>query len=237
MDDEDDDDDDLSGEVSRLSQIERNLSRELNRYRWLQHNTASQSALRDYVKRKDVHRDEMLSIAKELRRDMVAVRRRHCSYSKAVVRSRFQNDEVCTSVEKKDRDRLMTALSLIRIRKARAREPKDYCGIFTKIADVTFFGGGCDDLTEGVCIDGRIGDGELSRTKEGMICILISTCVATAYAFDKNSPHHVLLLLCLPSLLILFVSKYPFNDEKIVFVVSIIYLCHCKRMSLNESVD
>lgn len=232
MEDEDEDDDDLSGELSRLSQIERNLSRELNRYRWLQHkNSASESALRNFVKQKDVHRDEMSSIATELRRDMMlAVRRRHCSYSKAFVRSRFQNDEV----GKKDCDRLMTALSLIRIRKA--RESKDYRGVFAKVADVAFFGG-CDDSTEGVCIDGRIGDGELFRSKEGMICVLMSTCIATAYAFDKNSPHHVLLLLCLPSLFILFVSKYPFNDEKIVFVVSIIYLCHCKRLSLKESVD
>ena len=235
MENEDEDDDDLSGELSRLSQIERNLSRELNRYRWLQHkNSASESALRDYyVKRKDVHRDEMLSIATELRRGMMlAVRRRQCSYSKAFVRSRFLNDEV----GKKDRDRLMTALSLIRIRKAREKESKDYRGVFAKVADVAFFGG-CDDSTEGGCVDGRIGDGELFRSKEGMICVLMSTCIATAYAFDRNSPHHVLLLLFLPSLLILFVSKYPFNDEKIVFVVSIIYLCHCKRLSLKESVD
>ena len=112
------------------------------------------------------------------------------------------------------------------IRNVREREDR---GVWATVADVAFLERCEEDWTEG--------DDSTEGGKEGRMCVVLSAGIATAYALDEHSPHRVLWLLCLPSLFIWFVSKYPFHDEKIVFVGSIVYLCHWKRLSFKESVD
>lgn len=240
-----DEDDDLSEELSRLGDIEMNLSRELSQYRW--HRSRSQSIMQDEFANEHIapdcedvmaetlgcqaYSDEMSIIAQELRNSLL----RHPppsgvngSYSVFSTRGAESVERSISTLKLSRQDSkgkcrsIEGAIEYFGRKKTGEGSSGDGRGIFTVMADLFF--GRHEYKTSTICVDGIFDYGDVIRTREGTICIFISVFVSIASMFDAESNLHMLIRLLFPSLLAVFVLKVPFNNMEIVAATFILCL-------------
>jgi len=245
-----DEDDDFSEELSRLGQIERNLSRELSQYQWFRAKSQSikhykcsdkPSAFecKDGMEKFDAchsSSDEMSSIVQELRDSLV-----RCRSPSAVTCSDLEPTEqsfdgvvrLIAKLKPYQYD-IVSAIDHL-IRKMPVESFTRGHGFFTKIGDLIF--GRHEYEISVIYFDCQFGHDDFIRTREGAICIFISISTAIAYVFDETSTLHVLLRLFLPPSLTLFVLKIPFKDKETfiaVFILSIHTILSVQHQNLTQ---
>ena len=244
-----DEDDDLSEELSRLGEIERNLSRELSQYRWLR--SRAQSIMQDEFTSEHIdldngdglekalscqaYSDEMSIVAQELRNSFLRYpppSGAEGSYPLPATRS---VESVARSILRLKRSRQdskgkdgsimgchQSAVEILKRKSTGESFPIEGHGLFTLIADLFF--GRHEYKMSAICLDEIFDYGDVIRTREGTICVFISLFVLISSMFDADSNLHMLTRLLFPSILTVFVSKIPFNDMEVPAAITILSL-------------
>ena len=230
-----DEDDDFSEELSRLGQIERNLSRELSQYQWFR--AKNQSIKHDkcsdepsaFECKEDTEKlaarhwssDEMSSILQELRDSLVRCRPPSAVTCLDPETTKNDFDGVVHLIAKLKpyQHDIISAIDHLKRKKIVESFPRGL-GFFTRIGDLIF--GRHEYEISVMYFYGQLGYDDIIRTREGAICIFISISTAIAYIVDETSTFHVLLRLFLPPSLTLFVLKIPFKDKETFIAVFIL---------------
>ena len=231
-----DEDDDFSEELSRLGQIERNLSRELSQCQWfraknqsIKHDKSSdEPSVFEYKDNTEKlatwghsSSDEMSSILQELRDSLVRCRPPSAVTCLDPETTKNDFDGVVHLIAKLKpyQHDIISAIDHLKRKKIVESFPRGL-GFFTRIGDLIF--GRHEYEISVMHFYGQLGYDDIIRTREGAICIFISISTAIAYIVDETSTFHVLLRLFLPPSLTLFVLKIPFKDKETFIAVFIL---------------